>query len=43
MDDALLTWLLAPPAAVGLFFLARWGWIRRLDARLDRAVDEAGV
>ena len=43
MDDTLLTWLLAPPAAVGLFFLARWGWIRWLDARLDRAVDEAGV
>ena len=43
MDDALLTWLLAPPAAVGLFFLARWGWIRWLDSRLDRAVDEAGV
>ena len=43
MDDTLLTWLLVPPAAVGLFCLARWGWIRWLDARLDRAVDEAGV
>ncbi len=43
MVDTLLTWLLAPPAAVGLFFLARWAWIRWLDARLDRAVDEAGV
>jgi hypothetical protein len=43
MDDTILYWLLAPPVAVGLFFLARWARIRWLDARLDRAVDEAGV
>ncbi len=43
MDDWTILWLLAPPAAVALFFLARWLRIRWLDARLDRAVTDAGV
>lgn len=43
MDDRTILWYLAPPAAVALFFLARWLWIRWLDARLDRSVVDAGV
>ncbi|MBP7146232.1 MAG: hypothetical protein KBD01_01720 [Acidobacteria bacterium] len=35
-------WLVAP-AALALFFLARWLWIRRLDRRLDRSVEDAGI
>jgi hypothetical protein len=42
-DDPRWLLLFAAPAAIALFFAARWLRIRWLDRKLDRSVEDAGV